>query len=87
MWLRGTDGLSGQGLGSFAGAHDQSAHEYPGAARRTHPLGALAVGVRALVIHMLAGVDLFEGLVATTSGTIPKRLRHRGAPYNCVPAS
>ena len=31
-------------------------------------------------------MHLFEGLVATTSGTIPKRLGHRGAPYNCVAA-
>jgi hypothetical protein len=32
-------------------------------------------------------VNLLEGLVTTTSGTIPKRLRHRGAaPIPCVPA-
>jgi hypothetical protein len=28
-----------------------------------------------------ARVDLLEGLIATASGTIPKWLRHRGAPY------
>jgi hypothetical protein len=27
-----------------------------------------------------AQVDLLEGLIATTSGTIPKWLRHRDAP-------
>jgi hypothetical protein len=30
-------------------------------------------------------MDLLEGLVVPASGTIPQRLRHRCAPYNCVP--
>ena len=68
--LRGTDGLSGRDGGGAPpwNADDHSAHEYPGAARRTRPLGAFAAGVRALVP---VRVHLFEGLVATTSGTIP----------------
>ncbi len=70
--LRGTDGLE-RGRGRAG----ECAHDDRGAAPGAHELGAVAaVGVRAV-----SRMDLLEGLVATTSGTVSKRLAHRCAPF------
>jgi hypothetical protein len=85
VWLRGTGGLSGLHAGLLLGeagedaGKDSSAHEDTGTAAQAYPLRAL-LGVRARIARALAGVDLLEGLVAITPRTVPKRLRHRGAP-------
>ena len=72
-------------MGTNKGTHDDS-----GAARDAGPLRALAArgsvtntwvtNTWVTNIWAVAGVYLLERLVGATSGTVPKRLRHRGGP-------